>query len=240
MARCQQTFQSTLKELYEARRELKELISVSRSLREDIEWSVNSASSHSSCRPVGASAAAQPNPLSPHPEEEDEEDWPAPPPWPGTEDDLPIGMSDLNQGQLDKQQSHLPHSFPNPAKSSSMFASQPHQFVPPAPYNGTMPYPPSQPPQPLSYLAPVYTDSRPPVLPRAAPPPMVTRASPSSLPTTLYRLPCQSYCIEAADLQSPSLSSHTPVSSLDFALPLRIYSHQILQNSSGTRSSWII
>lgn len=145
---------------------MKELIGVARSLREDMERSVNSASSHSSYRPLGASATtSQPNPTLLKPEEEDEEDWPAPPPWPGTEDDLPTGLSDLNLEQQDTQQNHLPHGSPYPVESSSRFASQPHQFGLPAPYNGTMPYPQMQPSQPPFHPAPVYIDSRPPVLP---------------------------------------------------------------------------
>lgn len=60
---------------------MKELIGEARSLREDMERPPGSASSHSSYRPLGASAAtSQPNPILLQPEEEAEEDWPAPPP----------------------------------------------------------------------------------------------------------------------------------------------------------------
>lgn len=61
LLQTQQTFLATLKELHEARREMKELIGVARSLREDMEQSTHS--SHSSYRPLRASAAtSQPNP----------------------------------------------------------------------------------------------------------------------------------------------------------------------------------
>lgn len=180
LLQSKQPFQSTRKELHEARQEMKELIDVVHSLREDMERSTNSASSHSSYRPLRASAAKfQPKFIMLQPEEEDEEDWHDPLPWPASKDDRPTGMRGLNLGQQDTHQNQPPHSSPTP---SSMFTSQPHQFMLPAPHNGTMPYPPAQPPQPLSHPAPAYTGSRPPVLPQAAPFPTAMGATPSSLP----------------------------------------------------------
>ncbi|KAI3375062.1 hypothetical protein L3Q82_021583, partial [Scortum barcoo] len=122
-----QAFQSTLKELNEARNEMKELKGVARTLREDMEQCIRSDSSHSSYQPVSASAAtSQRYPIPIQPGEEDEGDWPDPPPWPEPEDDLPTGMSRLNLVEQDIHNNQLPHGSQNQAKSSSkshMFAS---------------------------------------------------------------------------------------------------------------------
>lgn len=170
-----QTFRATLKELHEARREMKELIGVARSLREDMERST--ASSHSSYRPLGASAAtSQPNPTLLQPDAEAEEDWPAPPPWPDPEDSLLIDLSDLNLGPQDTHQNHLPHSPPDQAQSSykpPVFTLTHYQFPH---YDHAL----SPPPLPTQAQDPQYCHKQ---QPRRAGRRPVTRAPPSSPPT---------------------------------------------------------
>ena len=189
LLQSQQAFQATLTELCEARKEMRELIGEARSLREDMKRSTDSASPHSSYRPIGASAAiSQPNPTFLQPDEESEEDWPAPPPWPDPEDNQLMGMSDLNLGPRDMYQNLPPRSQPNQAQStcypptlaSSHYPTYPTHLPP---YDQALPHPLLQPYQSHPHPAPVYTGSRPSVLPRVAPPPTATRVTPSSLPT---------------------------------------------------------
>lgn len=181
LLQSQQVFQSTLKELHEARREMKELIGEARSLREDMERSVHSTPSHSNYRPPEVSAAVpQLNPIPLQPEDEDE--WPAPPPWPEPEDDRFTGIGGLHLGPQDTHQTPPPHGSLNPTKSSATFASLPSQSVPPALPDENTPYLPVQPPQPGYHPAPASTGLRPPVLPPAFPPLTATGATPSCTP----------------------------------------------------------
>ena len=185
LLQSQQTIQATLKELHEARREMKDLIGAARSLKEEMVRSSELGSSHSSYRPITATPRPNPNLL--QPEEEADEDWPAPPPWPEPEDNLPTGLSDLNLESWDTHQNHPPHRSPDHAQSSyqpPVFTSTHYQFPRPAPYDHAMPPPLLQPSQSPSHPAPVYPSSRPPVLSQAqAPPPTASRATRSSPPT---------------------------------------------------------
>lgn len=164
LLQSQQAFQSTLKELSEARNEMKELIAVARSLREDMDLHSRSASSSSSYKPLGATASAQHCQTPGQTNEEDEEAWPDPPPWPEPEEDLLRGVSSLSLVGQDTG-GVPPHQKPqNQVKVScepSRSALQSHQLSYSAPYQQALPPLPARPDPPPSHAQPAHSDSRP-------------------------------------------------------------------------------
>lgn len=193
LLQSRQALQSTLQELQDARREMKELINAARTLREDISRSACPTPSSDSYRPLGASAArSHPNLIPLQPQEEEREDWPPPPPWPEPEDDLPTITSGINPRHQDTLRTPLPHNPLHSAKSSPVFTSPLSQFSSHVPPTGIM----SQPPQPLNHPAPSSTGFRPPVQPPVQPqafrPPVATRATPSFTPSNHPVLPPES------------------------------------------------
>ena len=213
-----------------------------------MEWPPGSASSHSSYRPIGASAAtSQPNPVSLQPVEEAEEDWAAPPPWPEPESDLPTGMSGLNLGQRDTHPNHPPYNSPDQAQSPykhPTFASPHYQFTHPTPYGQALPHILVQPSQSPFHPAPVYMGLRPTALPQAAPPPIATRATPSSLPTNHpVRAPVSELVYQGPKPTIPKLIQPDPSEFARLRLALENLlppdSTELFRSWFMTRSLWI-
>ncbi|KAG1971415.1 hypothetical protein F2P79_002534 [Pimephales promelas] len=140
LIQTQQAFQTGIKELNEARREMKELLDVARSLKADLAQ-VNSPASNYS------------EPL----EKIEQEDWPDPPPWPEPYENLSRGMCNLrveDQG-LDGGQLDFAPKARVPCKPP-LIPQQPN----PAFDKGISPYLSTRPSQSLSHSAPAHAPLR--------------------------------------------------------------------------------
>lgn len=119
----QQWIQSELKELNEARTEIRELIEVFRSLKVEM--------AHSNpVNPTFSTSAAAPSYHVPNVESQEESEWPDPPPWPELEEDLECNFQHLRI-QRDSNQHYDPVWPPAPPPHLLLAAPDLTQWCPP-------------------------------------------------------------------------------------------------------------
>ncbi|XP_023806317.1 SH3 and multiple ankyrin repeat domains protein 2 isoform X1 [Oryzias latipes] len=144
LLQSQQWIQSGLKDLHEARSEIKELINVARTLKSEI------AQSHS---PAQHLRVEVPQISFPKLEPQEESDWPDPPPWPEPEEDL---QQDMKQLKIEGASNQAYYSFRD-SDNSPQWPPPPPPHIPLAAASVNTKqsfFQPTQPPSPAMRAAP--------------------------------------------------------------------------------------
>lgn len=156
LLQTQQAFQTGIKELNEARREMKELLEVARSLRADLAQ-VNSPTSNYSnpTSPQADAVASRSFAVAAHSKEMEQEDWPDPPPWPEPEENVSRGMCNLrvDEQELDNRHHNL---SPEARVCRPCKPPLPPQYPAPTTDKGISPYLSTRPSQLLTHPAPAH------------------------------------------------------------------------------------